>query len=199
MARDNRTLGRFELSGIPPAPRGMPQIEVTFDIDANGIVHVHAKDLATGKENSVKISGGSALSKEDIDRMMADAESHAADDAARKDEAEVRNSADALVYQTERFITENADKIPDDAKANVNEPLAELKKALDGTDTEAIKAAAEKVATASQALGAAMYQSGDVPGAATTSDDGGADDDIVDAEVVDEGNDASDTDEGSKA
>jgi len=199
IAAYNKKLGDFELTGLPPAPRGIPQIEVTFDIDANGIVHVHAKDLATGKENSVKISGGSALSKEDIDRMMADAESHAADDAARKDEAEVRNSADALVYQTERFITENADKIPDDAKANVNEPLAELKKALDGTDTEAIKAAAEKVATASQALGAAMYQSGDVPGAATTSDDGGADDDIVDAEVVDEGNDASDTDEGSKA
>ncbi len=202
IAAYNKKLGDFELTGLPPAPRGIPQIEVTFDIDANGIVHVHAKDLATGKENSVKISGGSALSKEEIDRMMSDAESHAADDAARKDEAEVRNSADALVYQTERFITENADKIPDDAKANVDEPLAELKKALDGNDTEAIKSAAEKVATASQALGAAMYQSGDVPGAAAASDDSSADEDIVDAEVVDEGSDVSDaTDagEGSKA
>jgi molecular chaperone DnaK len=202
IAAYNKKLGDFELTGLPPAPRGIPQIEVTFDIDANGIVHVHAKDLATGKENSVKISGGSALSKEEIDRMMSDAESHAADDAARKEEAEVRNSADALVYQTERFITENADKIPDDAKSNVDEPLAELKKALDGNDTDAIKAAAEKVATASQALGAALYQSGDVPGAATTSEDGGSDDDIVDAEVVDEGSDsgdASDTGEGAKA
>ncbi len=160
IAAYNKKLGDFELTGLPPAPRGIPQIEVTFDIDANGIVHVHAKDLATGKENSVKISGGSALSKEDIDRMMADAESHAAEDAARKEEAEVRNSADALVYQTERFLTDNADKIPDDAKANVDEPLAELKKALDGTDTDAIKAAVEKVATASQALGAAMYRPG---------------------------------------
>jgi molecular chaperone DnaK len=152
-------------------------------------VHVHAKDLATGKENSVKISGGSALSKDDIDRMMSDAESHAAEDAARKEEAEVRNSADALVYQTERFLDENADKIPADAKANVDEPLAELKKALEGTDTEAIKAAVEKVATASQALGAAMYQSGDTPSAGGTSSEASSDDDIVDAEVVDEGTD----------
>jgi molecular chaperone DnaK len=191
IAAYNKKLGMFELTGLPPAPRGVPQIEVTFDIDANGIVHVHAKDLATGKENSVKISGGSALSKEEIDRMMSDAESHAAEDAARKEEAEVRNSADALVYQTERFMTENADKIPADAKANVDEPLAELKKALEGTDTEAIKSAAEKVATASQALGAAMYQSGDMPGAADAGSTSGGDDDIVDAEVVDEGTDES--------
>jgi molecular chaperone DnaK len=196
IAAYNKKLGMFELTGLPPAPRGVPQIEVAFDIDANGIVHVHAKDLATGKENSVKISGGSALSKEEIDRMMSDAESHAAEDAARREEAEVRNSADALVYQTERFLTENADKVPAEAKANVDEPLAELKKLLaaEGTDTEAIKAAVEKVATASQALGAAMYQSGEAPTAAgsgeTTSDD-----DIVDAEIVDEG----DTDESAKA
>jgi molecular chaperone DnaK len=129
--------------------------------------------------------------------MMADAESHAADDAARKEEAEVRNSADALVYQTERFMSENADKIPADAKANVDEPLAELKKALEGTDTEAIKTAAEKVATASQALGAAMYQSGDMGGAASAGDAADSDDDIVDAEVVDEGTDGAD--ESSKA
>jgi len=203
IAAYNKKLGDFDLTGLPPAPRGVPQIEVTFDIDANGIVHVHAKDLATGKENSVKISGGSAQSKAEIDRMMSDAESHAAEDAARKEEAEVRNSADALVYQTERFISENADKIPEDAKSNVDEPLADLKKALEGTDTDAIKAAAEKVATASQALGAAMYQSGDAAGAAAGAGDGaGADDDIVDAEVVDEGSDSSepgDASEGSKA
>ncbi|MFL6178828.1 MAG: molecular chaperone DnaK [Actinomycetes bacterium] len=196
IAAYNKKLGNFQLTGLPPAPRGVPQIEVSFDIDANGIVHVHAKDLATGKENSVKISGGSALSKDDIDRMMSDAESHAAEDAARKEEAEVRNSADALVYQTERFLADNADKIPADAKANVDEPLAELKKALEGTDTEAIKSAVEKVATASQALGAAMYQSGDTPGATAASDDSSSDDDIVDAEVVDEGNDDA---EGSRA
>jgi molecular chaperone DnaK len=196
IAAYNKKLGMFELTGLPPAPRGVPQIDVTFDIDANGIVHVTAKDLATGKENSVKISGGSALSKEEIDRMMADAESHAAEDAARRDEAEVRNQADALVYQTERFLTENADKVPADAKANVDEPLAELKKALEGTDTDAIKAAAEKVATASQALGAAMYQSGDMPGqGAATGGDAASDDDIVDAEIVDEG----DADESAKA
>jgi molecular chaperone DnaK len=197
IAAYNKRLGMFELTGLPPAPRGVPQIEVTFDIDANGIVHVHAKDLATGKENSVKISGGSALSKEEIDRMMSDAESHAADDAARKEEAEVRNSADALVYQTERFMSENADKIPADAKANVDEPLGELKKALEGTDLDAIKSAAEKVATSSQALGAAMYQSGDMGGAAAAADAADGDDDIVDAEVVDEGSDGAD--ESSKA
>ena len=196
IAAYNKKLGNFQLTGLPPAPRGVPQIEVSFDIDANGIVHVHAKDLATGKENSVKISGGSALSKDDIDRMMSDAESHAAEDAARREEAETRNSADALVYQTERFLADNADKIPADAKANVDEPLAELKKALEGTDTEAIKAAVEKVATASQALGAAMYQSGDTPGATAAPDDSSSDDDIVDAEVVDEGNDDA---EGSRA
>ncbi len=190
IAAYNKKLGDFDLTGLPPAPRGVPQIEVTFDIDANGIVHVHAKDLATGKENSVKISGGSALSKDEIDRMMSDAESHAAEDAARKDEAEVRNSADALVYQTERFMSENAEKIPDDAKSNVDEPLAELKKVLEGTDTEAIKAAAEKVATASQALGAAMYQSAEGADAGTGGDESGADDDIVDAEVVDDGSES---------
>jgi len=200
IAAYNKKLGMFELTGLPPAPRGIPQIEVAFDIDANGIVHVHAKDLSTGKENSVKISGGSALSKDEIDRMMSDAESHAAEDAARREEAEVRNSADALVYQTERFLSDNADKIPDDAKSNVEEPLAELKKALEGSDLDAIKSGVEKVATASQALGAAMYQSGDAasataggeatPGAAT---DGATDDDIVDAEIVEEG------DEGSPA
>jgi molecular chaperone DnaK len=154
-------------------------------------VHVHAKDMATGRENSVQITGGSALSKEDIERMMGDAESHAEEDRQRREEAEVRNSSDALVYQTERFLKDNEDKVPADAKANVDEPLAELKKALDGTDLDAIKSAAEKVATASQALGAAMYAQGDMGNAAdagSAADEGGdsGDDDIVEAEIVDE-------------
>ncbi len=189
IAAYNKKLGMFELTGLPPAPRGIPQIEVTFDIDANGIVHVHAKDLATGRENSVQITGGSALSKDDIERMMGDAEAHAEEDRQRREEAEVRNSADALVYQTERFLKDNEDKVPADAKANVDEPLAELKKALEGTDTDAIKSAAEKVATASQALGAAMYAQGDAAAGqdATSGSSGDAsDDDIVEAEIVDE-------------
>ena len=190
IAAYNKKLGMFELTGLPPAPRGVPQIEVTFDIDANGIVHVHAKDLATGRENSVQITGGSALSKDDIERMMGDAESHAEEDRQRREEAEVRNSADALVYQTERFLKDNEEKVPAEAKANVEEPLAELKKALEGTDTDAIKAAVEKVATASQALGAAMYAQGDAPAAGAdgaASSDESSDDDIVEAEIVDEG------------
>ncbi len=188
MAAYNKKLGTFELTGLPPAPRGVPQVEVTFDIDANGIVHVSAKDLATGKEQKMTISGGSALPKDDIDRMMRDAEAHAAEDHARREEAEVRNTAESLVYQTEKFLRDNADKVPADAKANVDEPLAELKKALEGTDIEAIKSASEKVATASQALGSAMYAQaqaaaptgGPTPGAA-------ADEDVIDAEIVDEG------------
>ena len=194
MAVYNKKLGQFDLTGLPPAPRGVPQIEVTFDIDANGIVHVHAKDKATGRENSVQITGGSGLSKDEIDRMMRDAEAHADEDRQRREEAEVRNTADSLVYQTERFLADNEEKIPAEGKENVTGPLAELKKALEGTDVDAIKAATEKVATASQALGAAMYEqeqaaTGAEPGAAAggagdTGDTG--DDDIVDAEVVDE-------------
>jgi len=194
MAAYNKKLGQFDLTGLPPAPRGVPQIEVAFDIDANGIVHVHAKDKATGRENSVQITGGSGLSKDEIDRMMRDAEAHADEDRQRREEAEVRNTADSLVYQTERFLADNEEKIPAEGKENVTGPLAELKKALEGTDVDAIKAATEKVATASQALGAAMYEqeqaaAGAEPGAAAggagdTGDTG--DDDIVDAEVVDE-------------
>ncbi len=188
MAAYNKKLGTFELTGLPPAPRGVPQIEVTFDIDANGIVHVTAKDLGTNKEQSMTISGGSALPKEDIDRMMAEAESHAEEDRQRKEEAETRNGAEQLVYQTEKFLADNADKVPDDAKANVDEPLAELKKALEGTDVAAIKTAVEKVATASQALGAALYQQqasapSDAPGGEQTD---AGDEDVVDAEIVDE-------------
>ena len=191
MAAFNKRLATFELTGLPPAPRGVPQIEVTFDIDADGIVHVSAKDLATGKEQRMTISGGSALNKEDIDRMTADAEAHAEEDRKRREEVEVRNSAEQLVYQTEKFVKDNEDKIPDDAKANVAEPLEELKKALQGSDVEAIKSAVEKVATASQALGAAMYaQAGPEAAGADPNfgpDDSGSDDeDIVDAEVIDE-------------
>jgi len=183
MAAYNKKLGTFELTGLPPAPRNVPQIEVAFDIDANGIVHVSAKDLGTGKEQSMTITGGGALSKEEIDRMMADAESHAEEDRQRREEAEVRNQAESLVFQTEKFLEESGDKVPADAKANVDEPLAELKAAIAGDNIEAIKAAVEKVATASQALGAALY-------ANTQGEDGEAttegDDDVVDAEIVDE-------------
>ena len=184
MAAYNKKLGTFELTGLPPAPRNVPQIEVTFDIDANGIVHVSAKDLGTGKEQSMTITGGGALSKEEIDRMMADAESHAEEDRKRREEAEIRNQADALVFQTEKFLEENADKVPAEAKANVDEPLAELKKALEGEDLEAIKNAVEKVGVASQALGTALYESAQAQSASAEA--GSTDDDVVDAEIVEE-------------
>ena len=183
MAAYNKKLGTFELTGLPPAPRNVPQIEVAFDIDANGIVHVSAKDLGTGKEQSMTITGGGALSKEEIDRMMADAESHAEEDRQRREEAEVRNQAESLVFQTEKFLEESGDKVPADAKANVDEPLAELKAAIAGDNIEAIKAAVEKVATASQALGAALYANTQAEGGEATAE---GDDDVVDAEIVDE-------------
>jgi len=183
MAAYNKKLGTFELTGLPPAPRNVPQIEVSFDIDANGIVHVSAKDLGTGKEQSMTITGGGALSKEEIDRMMADAESHAEEDRQRREEAEVRNQAESLVFQTEKFLEESGDKVPADAKANVDEPLAELKAAIAGDNIEAIKAAVEKVATASQALGAALYANTQAEAGEATAE---GDDDVVDAEIVDE-------------
>ncbi len=187
MAAYNKKLGTFELTGLPPAPRGVPQIEVTFDIDANGIVHVTAKDLGTNKEQSMTISGGSALPKDDIDRMMAEAEAHAEEDRQRKEEAETRNGAEQLVYQTEKFLADNADKVPAEAKANVDEPLAELKKALEGTDVAAIKTAVEKVATASQALGAALYQQqASAPSDSPTGEQPAGEEDVVDAEIIDE-------------
>jgi len=186
MAAYNKKLGMFELTGIAPAPRGVPQVEVTFDIDANGIVHVGAKDLATGKEQSVTISGGSALSKEEIDRMMADAEAHAAEDKQRREEAEIRNNGDSLVYQTEKFIADNAEKLSEgeaaEKKAEVEAALAELKTALGGANFESIKSNTEKVATLSQALGAAMYAAASAAGEGAPSEDG-----VEDAEVVDEG------------
>ena len=190
MAAYNKRLGTFELTGLPPAPRGVPQVEVTFDIDANGIVHVTATDKATGKEQSMTISGGSALNKDDIDRMMREAEQHAEEDKQRREEVEVRNNAEALVYQTEKFLKDNEDKVPADAKANVEGPLDELKKAIDANDLPGMRAATDKVAEASQALGAAMYETaqaagGDMGGAEAAAD--AAEDDVVDAEIVDEG------------
>ncbi|MGA1091039.1 MAG: molecular chaperone DnaK, partial [Candidatus Nanopelagicales bacterium] len=189
MAAYNKRLGTFELTGLPPAPRGVPQVEVTFDIDANGIVHVSAKDMGTGKEQSMTISGGSALSKEDIDRMMRDAEQHAEEDKQRREEAEVRNTAEALVYQTEKFLADNADKIPADAKSNVDGPLDELKKAIEANDIPGMKAATDKVAQASQTLGAAMYTMAQQAGGGDATADAAADmseDDVVDAEIVDD-------------
>jgi len=187
IAAYNKNLGTFDLTGLPPAPRGVPQIEVTFDIDANGIVHVSAKDLGTGKEQSMTITGGSGLSKEEVERMMKDAESHAEEDKTRREEADVRNGAEGLVYQTEKFLKDNAEKIPAEGKANVEEPLETLKKALTGTDIPSIKTAMEALAQASQAVGAAMYQ--EQAANAETSNENSAEngEDIVDAEIVDEG------------
>ena len=188
MAAYNKRLGMFELTGIAPAPRGVPQIEVTFDIDANGIVHVSAKDLGTGKEQSMTITGGSALSKEEIDRMMKDAEAHAEEDKKRREEAEVRNNGDSLLYQTEKFLKENADKLNEGEaaakKSETESALAELKKALEGTDIESIKSATEKVATLSQGLGAALYANNaaqSAPQGSPTGDEG-----VQDAEIVEE-------------
>ena len=186
MATYNKKLGMFELTGLPPAPRGVPQIEVTFDIDANGIVHVSAKDLGTGKEQSMTITGGSALSKDEINRMMEDAEAHAEEDRQRKEEAEIRNAGDSLVYQTEKFIADNAEKLSEGEaatkKAETEEALVELKSALGGANFEMIKSATEKVATVSQALGAALYASaGAASEEGTPSDDG-----VEDAEIVEE-------------
>ncbi|MEZ7963568.1 MAG: molecular chaperone DnaK [Candidatus Nanopelagicales bacterium] len=188
MAAYNKQLGTFDLTGLPPAPRGVPQVEVTFDIDANGIVHVSARDTATSKEQSMTISGGSTLNKEDIDRMMRDAEAHADEDKQRREEAEVRNNAEALVYQTEKFLADNADKVPAEAKENVEGPLEELKKAIEENDGPGMRSATDKVAAASQALGAAMYSDaqadGSEEGAEAAADK--SEEDVVDAEIVDE-------------
>ena len=191
MAAYNKKLGMFELTGLPPAPRGIPQIEVTFDIDANGIVHVSAKDLGTGKEQSMTITGGSALSKDDIARMMEDAESHAEEDRQRKEEAEIRNAGDSLFYSTEKFIKDNEEKLSvGDAlekKTETEAALAELQSALGGSNFEMIKSATEKVATVSQALGAALYAStaaaseGETHSEPTANEDG-----VEDAEVIED-------------
>ncbi|HET7016611.1 MAG TPA: molecular chaperone DnaK [Streptosporangiaceae bacterium] len=191
IAAYNKKLGMFELAGIAPAPRGMPQIEVTFDIDANGIVNVSAKDLGTGKQQSVTISGGSALNKDDIEKMMADAEKYADEDRKRREDAEVRNRGETLTYTTEKFLSENADKVPADVTAEVNESIAELKKALEGTDTEAIRTATEKAAQVSQKMGSAIYAQAQAEQQQGAQDSAGpadeaADDEVVEAEIVED-------------
>ncbi|GAB3131245.1 molecular chaperone DnaK [Tsukamurella serpentis] len=189
IAAHNKLLGSFELTGIAPAPRGVPQIEVTFDIDANGIVHVTAKDKGTGKENTIKISDGSGLSQEEIDRMIKDAEAHASEDKTRREEAETRNQAESLVNQTEKFLKENEDKVPAENKEKVEAAIKEANEALQGTDISAVKSAVEKLSTESQALGQAIYAAAGAEGAEGGAAAGGstqADDGVVDAEVVDE-------------
>ncbi len=193
MASYNKTLGKFQLVDLPPAPRGVPQIEVTFDIDANGIVHVSAKDRATSKEQSMTITGQSTLDKDVINQMIKDAEAHAEEDRQRRDEAEARNNADSLVYQTEKVLREQGDKVSEDEKAAVEGPLAELKAALAGNDTEAIKKTTESLMTASQAFSQKLYEAAArdtaAAGTSATGQDAGTgsvnDDDIVDAEIVD--------------
>ena len=193
--RDNKPLGTFELTGIAPAPRGIPQIEVTFDIDANGIVHVSAKDKATGKEQSMTITGGSALPKDEIDRMVKEAEAHAAEDAARKEEAEARNQAEQTVYSIEQLLKDNAEKIPDNVASDVKDAVEKVKEALKGEDTEAVKTALAELNEKSQAIGQALYaQQAEAPTdgfteagqAGQSGQAGSADDDVVDAEIVDE-------------
>ncbi len=196
MWAQNQPLGNFELTGLPPAPRNVPKIEVTFDIDANGIVHVSAKDQGTGKEQSMTISGGSALSKDDIDRMVRDAEQYAEEDAKRREAVDARNQADSLVYSTEKFLDENDEKLPEEVKTEVRSDLDDLKKLLeaDDTDKDAFNAAIAKLGESSQKMGAAMYEASAAEGAAAdgqagATDDGATtegDDDVVDAEIVDD-------------
>jgi molecular chaperone DnaK len=203
MADSNRTIGKFHLTGLPPAPRGVPQIEVTFDIDANGIVHVTAKDRGTGREQKITISGGSALSKDEIERMVKDAEAHAEEDKIRREETETRNMGESLVFSTEKFLSESGDKVSPEHRGPVDEALAALKDAIkpdSGASKDDIQAKIDTLNAKSQEMGAAMYaaeaeqgETGDVPGAEST--DGGqkptdaGDDDVVDAEVVEDDED----------
>ncbi|TKG73178.1 molecular chaperone DnaK [Prauserella endophytica] len=198
IAAHNKKLGMFELTGLPPAPRGVPQIEVTFDIDANGIVHVTAKDLGTNKEQSMTITGGSALPKEDIDRMVKDAEAHAEEDKKRREEAETRNQAETLVYQTEKFVKDNDDKLPEELKGKVKTAIDEANESLRGTDTAKIRESIEKLNSASQELATALYANTGAQAQGATGAEGAGDagtgstgssakaDDVVDAEIVDE-------------
>jgi molecular chaperone DnaK len=187
MAYRNKTLGKFQLVDLPPAPRGVPQIEVTFDIDANGIVHVSAKDRATGKEQSMTITGQSALNKDTIEQMVRDAEAHAEEDRVRREEAEVRNNADTLVYQTEKLLKEQGEKVNDDERASIEGALKELKDALAGTDVDAVKRAHESLITASQTFAQRLYQQA-AQQASTSGDTSSApnDEEVADAEIVDE-------------
>jgi molecular chaperone DnaK len=199
MAYRNKTLGKFQLVDLPPAPRGVPQIEVTFDIDANGIVHVSAKDRATGKEQSMTITGQSALNRDEIDRMMREAESHAEEDRKRREEAEVRNNADTLVYQTEKLLKEQGEKATPEDKSAIEEALKAVKEAIAGTDVDAIKKAHESLISASQNFASRLYQQaaaqaqGGAGGAGGPSSDGqpgaegAGEEEVADAEIVDEG------------
>jgi molecular chaperone DnaK len=196
LARDNRTLGRFHLVGLPPAPRGVPQIEVTFDIDANGIVNVSAKDLGTGKEQKITITASSGLNKDEVDRMMREAESHAEDDKKRREEIETRNRADQAVYAAERMLKDTGDKLPASERMTVESAIEELKKAVSGTDIAAINRAMEQLTSAQHKAAEALYKQAQTPGGADQSGaprgDGGAEpstgakDDVIDAEVVDD-------------
>ncbi|MDK8511203.1 molecular chaperone DnaK [Corynebacterium bovis] len=188
MAQHNKLLGSFELGGIAPAPRGVPQIEVTFDIDANGIVHVTAKDKGTGKENTIKIQEGSGLSQEEIDRMVKEAETHAEEDRKRREEQEVRNSAESMVYQTRKFLDDNKEKVSDDTRSKVEQAADAVDESLKGDDIEAIKDAVEKLSAESQAMGTAIYEA-EAAQAGEAGDAGaadGGDPNVVDAEVVED-------------
>jgi molecular chaperone DnaK len=201
-SKDNRTIGKFHLTDIPPAPRGVPQIEVTFDIDANGILHVSAKDLGTGKEQKITITASSGLAKDDVEKMRKDAEAHADEDKAKREEVETRNEADNAVYRSEKMLKETGDKISGDDKAKIEKAVAEVKEALKGSDAAAIKSAAEKLNEAWQAVSAELYKSaaakaqaekaqgadpsGGQPQSEAKSDDKKKDEGVIDAEVVDE-------------
>ena len=186
MAAYNKTLGKFQLVDLPPAPRGMPQIEVTFDIDANGIVHVSAKDQATGKEQSMTITGQSSLDSEVIEQMVADAESHAEEDRRRREEAEVRNTADTLVYQTEKLLKDQADAVSDDEREAIQSELADVRTALEGTDIDAVKSATEALMTASQEFGQRLYEAAAAAERQAGTAEAASDDDVVEAEIVDD-------------
>ena len=186
MSQFNKTLGKFQLVDLPPAPRGTPQIEVTFDIDANGIVHVSAKDRATNNEQSMTITGQSSLDKDVIDQMVKDAESHAEEDRQRKEQVETRNNADNLVFQTEKLLSDQGEELTGDEKTNVEEKLAALKEALEGEDTAAIASATEALMAASQEFGQRLYEAAAAEQSAPDSPSDDIDDDVVDAEIVDE-------------
>jgi molecular chaperone DnaK len=196
MARDNRTLGKFHLDGIPPAPRGIPQIEVTFDIDANGILNVHAKDRGTGKDQKITITSSSGLSKEEVEKMAKDAEAHAGEDKERRDQIEAKNQLDSMVYNVEKMLRENGDKISGSDRGDVETALAEAKRTLDTGTTAELNSAREKLTQASHKLAEAMYKQAqatpsgvDTPGAAGATDTASAepkkDEGVIDAEYVD--------------
>jgi molecular chaperone DnaK len=189
MAYRNKSLGKFQLVGLPPAPRGMPQIEVTFDIDANGIVNVHAKDLGTGKEQSMTITGGTKLGDDEINKMIAEAEAHANEDKSRRDEAEARNQADSVVYQTEKTIKEHGEKLDESDRKLVEDALNDAKEALKGADVDKIRQTSEALMTASQKFAEVLYQRAQQE--QTASAEPGNDDEVVDAEIVDDGEERS--------